>query len=77
MAVISGRQPRRSTQRAGRRTAPSATATATEAMMPPMSISGSTQTWSGEPSRVKTVREPKAPIMKISPWAKLISWMIP
>ena len=46
--------------------------------MPPMSITGSDpDVVPCEPSRVQTVRAPKAPIMKISPWAKLISWMMP
>ena len=27
--------------------------------------------------RIQTVSAPKAPIMKISPWAKLISWTMP
>ncbi len=49
----------------------------TELMMPPMIISGRAQSWVGDPSQVQTVNEPNAPIMKISPWAKLISWMMP
>ena len=46
--------------------------------MPPMSISGSIQRDVLPPGTTsQTVSAPNAPIMKISPWAKLISWMMP
>ena len=50
----------------------------TEAITPPISISGRIQidvVPLGTSSQ--TVSAPNAPIMKISPWAKLISWMMP
>ena len=54
------------------------TATPTEAMIAPSIMSGRTQRarvpWN---SSVQVVRAPKPPIMKISPWAKLMSWTMP
>ncbi len=50
----------------------------TEEITPPISISGSTHSDVvplGTSSQ--TVSAPNAPIMKISPWAKLINWMMP
>ena len=39
---------------------------------------GSCQMPSDSPGiSIQAVSAPKAPIMKISPWAKLISWMMP
>jgi hypothetical protein len=51
---------------------------ATEHMTPPMIMRG-TIARRLEPAGIQryTVRAPKPPIMKISPWAKLMSWMIP
>ncbi len=54
------------------------TAVVTEAMIAPMIMKGSTHRavlpWK---KTVQVAKAPKAPIMKISPWAKLISWTMP
>ena len=54
------------------------TATATEATIAPIIMIGSTHTarvpWK---STLHVARAPNAPIMKTSPWAKLMSWTMP
>ena len=55
------------------------TATATEAMIAPIIMIGSTQIGEGalEQRRSRWRGPPNAPIMKTSPWAKLMSWTMP
>jgi hypothetical protein len=54
------------------------TATPTEAMMAPIIMIGSTQR-ARLPSKstLHVAKAPKAPIMKTSPWAKLMIWTMP
>jgi len=54
------------------------TATATDAMIAPIIMIGSTQS-ARVPSKrtLQVARAPKAPIMNTSPWAKLIIFRMP
>ncbi len=46
--------------------------------MPPISMIGSSTSEVEVPGTMNQVANaPNAPIMKISPWAKLMSWMMP
>ena len=54
------------------------TAVVTEARIAPMIMKGSTHKSVLPWKKISQVeRAPNAPIMKISPWAKLISWTMP
>ncbi len=54
------------------------TAVSTEAAIAPTSMIGSVHRAVSPSKKISQVdRAPKAPIMKISPWAKLISWTMP
>ena len=54
------------------------TAVVTEARIAPRIMNGRTQKARLPSKKISQVeRAPNAPIMKISPWAKLISWTMP
>ena len=54
------------------------TAVVTEAIIAPRIMNGRTQKARLPSKKISQVeRAPNAPIMKISPWAKLISWTMP